>query len=91
MQLRRCTCGGIIVVPLFDVSPSIGVQMNQSVPRMLPAAKGSRSFRRRIGPSPNNRMQRAVNHKVHGARTRHAIGRPTCAQIAHSSAADAGR
>jgi hypothetical protein len=41
--------------------------------------------------SPNNRFQRSVNHKVHSARTRHAVGRPICALIAHSSAAEPGR
>jgi hypothetical protein len=55
---------------------------------MPEAQEGSAGLRRL---SPNNRMQRSVNHKVHGARTRHAVGQPISALIAHSSAADAGR
>jgi hypothetical protein len=91
-QLRRYTSGGIILVALFGVSPSFKAEEErrgwQGCANCSKSQEGSAGLMRL---SPNNRLQRSVTYKVHGARTRHAIGRPTCALIAHSSAAEPGR
>ena len=80
-----------MLVPLLGVSPSFKVNKSRrvAVPREVPKSQEGSAGLMRL--SPNNRFQRSADHKVHGARTRHAVGRPICALIAHSSAAEPGR
>jgi hypothetical protein len=62
--LRRCTCGGIIVPPLFGQALRLGSFGVKVVPRMMPIAR--RCSRLRWGRRLTSRCSEPPNHKVLG-------------------------
>jgi hypothetical protein len=56
--LRRCTCGGMIVVPLLGVGPSFQVFKSQGGAK--DDAHCSNLLLLALGPSPNKSLQRAA-------------------------------
>jgi hypothetical protein len=62
--LRRCSCGGMIVVPLLDVGPSLKVVKNLRVQVSMHSTEEQRSSRQPQASSPNKSLQRTVWHKV---------------------------
>jgi hypothetical protein len=63
--LRCCTGGGMIVVPLIGVRPSIKVNKNPGVSEAMHALKEPRGSRQPQASSPNTSLQRTVRDQVH--------------------------
>jgi hypothetical protein len=63
--LRRCTCGGMIVVPLLGVGPSIKVYKNPGVSEAMHALEEPRGSRGPQASSPNTSLQRTVRDQMH--------------------------
>jgi hypothetical protein len=62
--LRRCTYGGMIVVPLLDVGPSLKVVKKPRVKVSMHSTEEQRSSRQPHASSPNTSLQRTEWHKV---------------------------
>src|SRR5690606_34845339 len=65
--LRRCTCGGMIGMPLFHPDPLIrGFKNENGLERAMSEEVARNMHSLNLSPSPNLALQRAGTHKVLG-------------------------